>query len=73
VRRAVQLGAFSGRSEPRGVSPRRGSNPARIPVIWMVHQGRAEIFALFADTPIRPSLVPSTRPTIEDEDDYEGL
>jgi hypothetical protein len=39
----------------------------------MVHQGRAEIFALFADTPIRPSLVPSTRPTIEDEDDYEGL
>jgi hypothetical protein len=39
--------------------------------MWMVHQGRAEIFALpFADT---PSPVPSTRSNIEDEDDYEGL
>ena len=56
VQRAIQLGAFLGPNEPRGVvGPRRGSNSARIRVIGMVHHGRAEIFALpFADTPIRP-------------------
>jgi len=62
-RRAVQLGAFSGPSELRGVvRPRRGSNPARIRVIWMVHQGRAEIFALpFAICPHATRHTPNAK------------
>src|ERR1700678_4337008 len=52
----LQLGGFLGPNEPRGVvRSRRGSNPARIRLIWMVHHRRAEIFALpFADTLLAP-------------------
>ena len=68
MRRAVQVGAFSGPNEPRGVvRPRRGSNPARIRVIGMVHHGRAEIFALpYAHTPTRlPGSSPATPELLE--------
>ena len=77
MRRAVQLGAFSGRSEPRGrISTARLKSGADTRDLDGPSGARRDFrptirpIRRYAHSPLPGSF---HAPTIDDEDDYEGL